>query len=101
MTDEGAFNPVLPEFPRCEQPMFWPAQVQTWADRNGGEAAVRTQLAQGFFHDWEPAVHAWLAEQERQRADQHALEALEAAQRAAFASERAAQFAMWSAAISA
>lgn len=77
--------------------------VAVWAESNGGELGVRNDLAAGVISQNEHArlAKAWLAHLERERADAQTRESMEIGRRAAVASERAARYAMWSAAISA
>jgi hypothetical protein len=80
------------------------AEVQAWADsQDGGELAVRNALAEAVIRRPRSIelCNAWLAQQERQRTEIVTSENLELARRSAAASERAAQWAMVSAALSA
>lgn len=85
----GGFNPRTME------------DVSDWADKHGGELAVRNALANGEFSLYSGTVEKWLSEVERRRADSHAVASLQADQRSALAAERAARWSMWSALVSA
>ena len=78
------------------------AQAGEWAAENGGELALRNAIAAAKV-DNGPSLNfaqAWLLEQERLRAEEHAVASLDVARESAQASSRAAKWAMWSALIS-
>lgn len=77
------------------------ADVEHWAMANGGEMAVRRALADGLFAACSVIVQRWLDLEERKRVVALDAAALDAAQQSARYAERAARYAMWSAAISA
>lgn len=90
------------------------AEVQEWVDQNGGgpagELALRNALAQSTGAPLPVIVlmESWIARLEQERAGAHESAMLEvntrsalAAEKSASSSERAARYAMWSAAISA
>jgi hypothetical protein len=89
------------------------SEVHQWVTDHGGgaegELALRDAIAQvGPSAPVASLVYEWLEQQERKRSDAHVAASLEidrraaqAAERSASVSERAARYAMWSAAISA
>jgi hypothetical protein len=88
------------------------SEVHQWVNDHGGgaegELALRNAIAKvGPNTPHSGLVYEWLEQQERKRSDAHVVASLEidrraaqAAERSASASERAARYAMWSAAIS-
>ncbi|MCA0214727.1 MAG: hypothetical protein LCH79_16310 [Proteobacteria bacterium] len=77
------------------------ADVDHWAQANGGEPAVRRALADGLFSACSVIVKSWIELEERKRVVALDVAALEASQQSARSAERAARYAMWSAVISA
>lgn len=77
--------------------------VDAWATANGGELVVRSALAEeAISHPVSVRVaRAWLALLEHQRREFRAQDDQAAQRRSVVAAERAARYAMWSAAISA